>query len=301
MEINSPEKHFFQPNILVISGGGPKGIAFIGVLEELEKITSFDIKKLKILSGSSIGGVICTAICLGYTIKEMKDWFISVDFTSLCPSMYDEKYTSKILPMVYNTFSLSSGSEIKKILYKTFLFKSININITFKELYEITNKLLVLSGSNLNNKQGTYFSYEKTPDMKVFEALLITTRIPYIFPYVEYDNNIYVDGHLFDPFPIKGCGRKNIKENKGKILGIISISSNDDNKIKNIKQYTFSIIEGISYQYMKKATEKYKKYIISVKINMGFFNVKTSTKEMENMFEDGQEAARLYIQKNKKC
>jgi len=75
----------------------------------------------------------------------------------------------------------------------------------------------------------------------------------------------------------------------------------DDNKIKNIKQYTFSIIEGISYQYMKKATEKYKKYIISVKINMGFFNVKTSTKEMENMFEDGQEAARLYIQKNKKC
>ena len=65
----------FQPNILVISGGGPRGIAFVGALTELENKTTFDSSKIKILAGSSIGGIICFALCVGYTLLEMKNWF----------------------------------------------------------------------------------------------------------------------------------------------------------------------------------------------------------------------------------
>jgi len=297
MSMDIPTKPEFQPNILVISGGGPKGMSFVGVLASLQQNTTFSIDKLKILSGSSIGGVICTAICLGYTIEEMKKWFLSTDFSSLCPALYNEDYTHKILPLLYKHYSLSTGFEIKDILTRTFICKNWDTNITFKELYEKTSKLLVLSGSNLKGRKCDYFSHINSPDMKVFDALLITTRIPYVFPPIEYNQNMYIDGHVFDPFPIKGCGKENIKQNKGKVLGIISISVNKKEKIENIKDFTFSIIEGLSLQYMKRSSRRYKKYIVQVELDKDFFNLKTTTEEMIEMFEIGKLAGLSYIEK----
>ena len=294
-KIGQPEyQPEYQPNILVISGGGPKGMAFVGTLSALEEKTLFNINKIKILSGSSIGGIICTAICLGYSLLEMKDWFLSVDFSNLCPALYQYNYDKKILPLLYKYYSLSTGDEIKEILIKTFEFKKYNYNtLTFKELYDKTEKLLVLTGSNLTTKECDYFSYNTTPNMKVFDALLITTRIPYVFPHIKFNvnqsnnhqsNNVYVDGHLFDPFPIRGCGKKNLKENKGKILGIVSLPLEKNTQIENIKNFTFSIIEGLSYQYMKKSIGKYKKCIISIKLETSFFDLRTTPDKMLRFF-----------------
>ena len=64
----------YQPNILVISGGGPKGIAFVGILSALEEKTTFNINKVQILSGSSIGGVI-GGIAINYMLDNKKPLF----------------------------------------------------------------------------------------------------------------------------------------------------------------------------------------------------------------------------------
>ncbi len=288
----------YQPNILVISGGGPKGMAFVGILSELEEKTLFDIDKINFLSGSSIGGIICTAICLGYSLQEIKQWFLSVDFSNLCPALYQYNYDKKILPLLYKSYSLSTGEEIRDILIRTFEFKKYNANnLTFKILYEKTGKLLVLTGSNLTTKECDYFSYNTTPNMKVFDALLITTRIPYVFPYFKHSDQIYIDGHLFDPFPIKGCGKKNLKENKGKILGIVSLQLKKKTQIENIKNFTFSIIEGLSYQYMKKSIGKYKKCIISVRLETSFFDLRTNPDKMLKYFDAGKKASLSFIHK----
>jgi predicted acylesterase/phospholipase RssA len=286
----------FQPNILVISGGGSKGIAFVGVLTAFRNKTNFDINKIKILTGSSIGGVICFAICSGYTLDEIKQWFLSTNFSVLCPALYDEKYSQKILPLLYKYYSLGNDDEIKKILINVFIFKKYNYQtLTFEELYKKTGKLLVLSGSNLNLKKCDYFSYIKTPKMKIFDALLITTRIPYIFPYIKYNDYVYVDGHIFDPFPIKGCGKMNIKENKNKIIGIRSVSENTNIKIENIKDFTISIIEGLSHQYTKKIINKYKKHIVSVEIDTDFFNLNINFPKLNEMFNKGLVSGVSYI------
>lgn len=284
----------YQPNILVISGGGPKGISFVGALTELKEKKKFNIQKIKVLSGSSIGGVICTAICFGYTLEEIKEWFLSTDFSLLCPVLYDENYTTKILPILYKKFSIGTGEKIKDILEKTFFTKNIDINITFDDLYKKTNKILILTGSNLNTRKAEYFSYDKTPNMKILDALFITSRIPFIFPAITLNNNTYVDGHVFDPFPIKCC-KKYIEKDKRKILGIVSFLSKKNKEINNIKKFTFSLIEGLSYQYMKKSIQRYKKNIISIEIDSSFFNLKISKNEMINMFEKGKLSANVFI------
>jgi len=154
VDIKDPINIKYQPEVLVISGGGPKGIAFVGILSELEEKTLFDINKIKILAGSSIGGVICTAICIGYSLQEMKDWFLSVDFSNLCPALYQHNYSRKILPLLYKSYSLSTGEEIREILIRTFIAKKYNpTTLTFKNLYDETGKLLVLTGSNLTTKE----------------------------------------------------------------------------------------------------------------------------------------------------
>jgi predicted patatin/cPLA2 family phospholipase len=131
--------------------------------------------------------------------------------------------------------------------------------------------------------------------MKILDALLITTRIPYIFPYIKYNDYVYVDGHLFDPFPIKGCGKMNIKENKNKIIGIRAVSENNNIKIENIKDFTISIIAGLSHQYAKKLINKYKKHVVSVKVDTEFFNLNINVSKLNEMFNKGLDSGVTYI------
>lgn len=295
MSNNVIEKTCLELDMVVISGGGIKGIAFIGALSGLQKKTFFRTENLKFLSGSSIGGVICTAICLGYSVEEMKDWFLSTDFELSCPELYDKNNTKKILPFINNCYSLGDGMIIEQMLTEIFLNKNISPQITFEELLKKTGKTLVLSGSNISKNKCDYFSIYKTPTMEVLKALFITTRIPYLFPYIKLNDDIYVDGHIFDPFPIKGFPKKIIKESKGKILGIMSSSLHNENNINDIKDYTFSIINGLSLQYLKKSTKRYKKYIIDVKLENDFFTLQTNTQQLLSMFEKGKNTALNFL------
>jgi len=67
-------------NTLVLSGGGQKGISFIGTLDTLQENSSFDINDILFLAGSSIGGIVCTALCIGYNLQEIKNIFLSMNF-----------------------------------------------------------------------------------------------------------------------------------------------------------------------------------------------------------------------------
>ena len=287
----------YQPKILVLSGGGIKGISFIGVLQELENKTTFKIQNLEYLSGSSIGGILCTAICFGYTLKEIYEWFIRIPFSSFCKQLYDQTNADKLLPNIYKTYSIGDAKELEDNLRMTFDKKNIPIHTTFQELYAKTKKHLFISGSNITESKVEHFSHTSTPNMKVFDALCITSRIPFIFPYINKNNNIYVDGHIFDPFPIQCIPSKVRKKYKKETLGIISSPTKNTNTIENIKDYTFSILEGISIQYMKKATLKYKKYIIPITIHKGFFSLNSTEEEIKSMYEIGKQESMKYMEK----
>jgi|SaaInlStandDraft_1057018.scaffolds.fasta_scaffold01141_5 predicted patatin/cPLA2 family phospholipase len=286
----------FDKEVLVIAGGGEKGIAYIGALEYLEDNTSFKIKNLKILSGSSIGGIICFAITIGMKLDEIKKRFLSEEFINVFKSIKEND--SKIIPLITNYYSITDGKDADNLLRKLFIDNKYNYEtLTFKELYEKTNKNLILTGSNLNKRKCEYFCYKKTPNMNVFTALRITSRLPFIFPFIKLNNNIYTDGHIFDSFPIKGCGSsKELKKYKGKILGIRSEIFNKNKIINNFKDYTFSIIEGLLYQYTRKSIGKNKKYTIVINIEYSIFNMGDINKNLLYKFYDkGKEEANKFI------
>ena len=62
--------------------------------------------------------------------------------------------------------------------------------------------------------------------MRVLDALQITMSIPFMFKPVLYNDNYYVDGGLYDPYPIKYA------KNLNKTIGIFL--KKNENIEKNI-------------------------------------------------------------------
>jgi NTE family protein len=59
--------------ILVLGGGGARGLSNIGVLKELEKHFKFSDFPFDMVIGTSIGSLIGAAYCLGYRVCDMED------------------------------------------------------------------------------------------------------------------------------------------------------------------------------------------------------------------------------------
>ena len=61
---------------LVLSGGGAKGFAHIGVIKELEKIGI----KPDIITGTSMGSIVGALYSMGYSVEEMEEIAIHSDW-----------------------------------------------------------------------------------------------------------------------------------------------------------------------------------------------------------------------------
>jgi len=67
--------------ILVLSGGGLKGIVYIGMLRAFEKTNV--LQNFTTFVGCSIGSLFCALIILGYTSQEMEDFSLNFCFERL--------------------------------------------------------------------------------------------------------------------------------------------------------------------------------------------------------------------------
>ena len=61
---------------LVISGGGPYGISFLGILEYLHDQGFWKIEDIESMYATSIGTILSTVICLNYDWETVNKYFI---------------------------------------------------------------------------------------------------------------------------------------------------------------------------------------------------------------------------------
>jgi len=177
---------------LVISGGSFKGIAFLGVLECLQRKQKLVFKELETLAGSSVGAIIAGLLVVGYNVAEMFKLIVDTNFQELV-----DVHVSKLL----THFGLDSGHRLVTIIKNCFIAKGFDGDITFEELYAKTQQRLVVTASCLG-KGITYFDYLSHPDLSVVTALRMSFGIPFLFTAVKYRGDYYVDGGLLDNCPL---------------------------------------------------------------------------------------------------
>jgi len=175
---------------IIISSGGNKGIATLGSLTHFSK--NYPIHKIKYLTGSSFGAIICMLLNIGYSIDELNDILFKINFM--------EFQECKIINFI-NTCGFDEGTKFYNFLKATILNKNFSSNITFNELYEKTNKILTVAVVNITKGITEYHNYQTTPDLSIVLSIRMSSNIPILFSPVIYNDNYYIDGGLLDPFP----------------------------------------------------------------------------------------------------
>lgn len=157
-------------NGLVLSGGGTRGFAHLGVIAALQKLGI----QPDVISGVSAGAIVGAFIAAGKSPEEVRDnfkrgWFF--------------QYTKIHFPV--NGLLKLDG--VKEIIEKEIKAENIeDLRIPF-----------FICVSNLNMGTVEYKSKGKLSD-----AVLASASIPIIFAPVELGKYLYVDGGLMDNIPV---------------------------------------------------------------------------------------------------
>lgn len=253
---------------LVITGGGVKGIIVIGSLKYLEE--NGYLKKFKSYSGTSIGGVISFLLSIGYTVKELE-----ILFTKLEAKHFFDIDIGNFL----TEYGFCSVEPLGKLFRSCGIQKEIPKDCTFQKHFELTNKLLQITGSNLNTTKSEIFSYKTTPNMCVYKALEITIAYPFVFKPVEYNGCIYSDGGLTKNTPIDLT-----PDPKNSLVLSLCLSNRKEcpNIFKYISMLTSFLLRDVE------TFEKYKYNYINLSVpNCATFNFKLTEEDKINMINNG--------------
>jgi len=256
-----------KKSILVLSGGGIKGISFIGALQALKE---FDIlNSIKIFAGTSIGSLILLLIVIGYSPNELYEFVKIFDFSKL--NICD-------INILITKYGLNDGNIVIEILNNFLTKKNYNKDITFKELYDKTNKELIITTTNINKRCCEYLSYKNYPNLSVVMAVRMSISLPLIFTPVKYNNNLYVDGSCMDNLPIE------IFKEQEKIIALyLDDDIDEQNEINSFELYGYSVLNSIMNQKIINKKNTITIYIKS--INSANFNIDLNKKI--NLYEIG--------------
>lgn len=93
-------------------------------------------------------------------------------------------------------------------------------------------------------REGTVRYYDQSYIDKKFKMLRATCALPIIFPPIEFDNNLYYDGGLVDPIPIK----KSIEDNNKKNLIVLTREEGYLKTPPNLKNKLGSFMVGRKFK-----------------------------------------------------
>ena len=185
---------------LCLSSGGIYGIAYIGALDYLIEEKIIDLNNIKNYVGTSVGVLALFFIIIGYSVKDVNDIIINLNWSKLQTEIKIEE--------VLGDYGINNGSKMVYML-KFFLKKKLKVNdITFNELFLKYNKNFVVIGTNFSKGEEEVFNYINTPNMSIITAIRISISIPFLFTPVLYNDQYYVDGALTNIFPINHCNQE---------------------------------------------------------------------------------------------
>ena len=231
---------------LIFEGAGIRGLAYAGVLSELEKSKIVD--HVVKVGGTSAGAITALMVSLGFTSKEIFKIISETRFQKFNDGEYMFIGGFSRLNSKYGWYK---GEEFTKWLDKIIISKTGNSEITFNELNRKGYKQLYVTATCVNKQKLIVFSAETYPQMKIKDAVRISMSIPLYFEavfidsigrvYNEKNNNekldVVVDGGIIGNYPIfifdsvyVDALKNNIRIPNYKTLGI---RIDTDSQIKN--------------------------------------------------------------------
>jgi NTE family protein len=185
---------------LVLSSGGSRGLAHIGVIHELVK-QGFQITSV---SGSSIGTVIGGLYAMG-KLHEYTKWV----------STFNKMDVWGFMDFTLTTNGLLKGERV---------FDKMKTFIPDMNIEDMPIPFAAVATDILHEKEVVFTKGS------FYEAVRASVAIPAVFTPVKYNNTILVDGGILNPIPIEHVRRKN-----GDILIVVNLYGEKKVDIPNEK------------------------------------------------------------------
>ena len=202
---------------LVLSGGGAKGAAHIGVLKYLEE----NGIPIDFIAGTSMGSIVGGLYALGYSSNEILDLISNVDWNRLISNEVDRRKISfnqkeeKGTHLLNIPFSLKSKNkeDLRARTFKNSLPKGI---VSGDNLINLFNSLSVGYSDSLSFKEfpipficiatNMMNGEADVLDKGVFtKSLRASMAIPILFDPIRIGKSLYADGGLVSNFPVEQC------------------------------------------------------------------------------------------------
>ena len=201
---------------LVLSGGGAKGAAHIGVLKYIEEAGI----PIDYIAGTSMGSIVGGMYALGYTSDEILSIISEVDWDRLISDQverkkisYERKYESRSQLL---TIPFSVGTDKQELQSRSFknslptgivsgdnlinLFNSLSVGYSDPlDFNDLPTPFLCIATNVINGEADVL-------NKGVFsKSLRASMAIPVLFDPVKIDDILYADGGLVNNFPAEQC------------------------------------------------------------------------------------------------
>jgi NTE family protein len=195
---------------LVLSGGGAKGVAHIGLIQALED----NGIPIDYVTGTSIGAVVGGLYSMGYSPAEMMELIKSKDFENWKNGTVESKYVDFFrrpdpTPDILSTsISLKDSAIDARKLLPSSLLNPIQLNIAFMQLTAQStayckgdfNKLFIPYRSVASNIQDRSAYVFRRGDLG--EAIRASMTFPLVFKAIRVDNKLLYDGGIYNNYPV---------------------------------------------------------------------------------------------------
>lgn len=189
---------------LVLSGGGAKGLAHIGVLQVLEKAGI----QPDYISGTSMGSIVGGLYAIGYTAEELSQLNRNADWNTLLSDNIPMKNIAMDEKEEFNQYMIELPLKDRRIGLPAGLLEGQNLSMFLSELtwrtigFEDFNSFpypFVCNGTEIINGEIIEF---RSGDLA--RAMRASMAIPSVFSPVQIDSSkVVVDGGIIRNFPVE--------------------------------------------------------------------------------------------------
>ena len=272
---------------LVLSGGGAKGLAHIGVLKVIEEAGI----RIDYIGGSSMGAIIGGLYASGYTTRQLDSIFKITDFGALIQdnlprqarSFYERKEAERyVLKLPFDDFQVNLPSGLSKGQNIYNLYAQLLSHVEETDFSELPIPFFCIA---TNVETGEQVLIEEGD---LATSLSASGAIPTLFSPVFIDGIMLTDGGVINNFPVEEVRAKGMDI-------IIGVDVQDNLRTKENLKSGFEILTQVNnFRTIRDAEEKSLKTDLYIHPNIDNFSV-LSFDQGEKIINNGELAARKKI------
>jgi NTE family protein len=193
-----------RPKIgLVLSGGGAKGFAHIGVLKVIEQAGI----KIDYIGGTSMGAVVGGLYAIGYSATQIDSIFKVTNFDELIKDFIprssknfyekrnDEMYA---FALPFNKFKIGIPEALSKGMYNYNTLSSLTRSVRYQRDFKQFKTPFLCVATNIETGEAVILDKGN-----LAHAMTASSAFPSLFSPVEFDGNLLIDGGVVDNYPIE--------------------------------------------------------------------------------------------------